>query len=46
VADFVLHAPNKSEIRVIEDVLSDSLNVIEQVVKDKVELAMQTLHTE
>ncbi|CAC9442688.1 Peptidyl-tRNA hydrolase [bacterium endosymbiont of Bathymodiolus sp. 5 South] len=46
VADFVLHAPNKSEIGLIEDVLSDSLNVIEQVVKGKVELAMQTLHTE
>jgi PTH1 family peptidyl-tRNA hydrolase len=46
VADFVLHAPNKSEIGLIEGVLSDSLNVIEQVVKGKVELAMQTLHTE
>jgi PTH1 family peptidyl-tRNA hydrolase len=46
VADFVLHAPNKSEIGLIEDVLIDSLNVIEQVVKGEVEMAMQILHTE
>jgi hypothetical protein len=29
VADFVLHAPNKSEIGLIEGVLSDSLNVFD-----------------
>ena len=45
VADFVLHPPNKSEIESIKNSLTDSLQVIEQVVKGNTESAMQTLHT-
>ncbi len=46
VADFVLHAPNKSEIEPIQNTLVNSLNVIEQVVKGEIEPAMKTLHTQ
>ena len=46
VADFVLHAPNKSAVEPIQTALVNSLNVIEQVVKGDIESAMQTLHTQ
>jgi PTH1 family peptidyl-tRNA hydrolase len=45
VADFVLHAPNKSELELIQNALTDALQVIEQIVKGETESAMQTLHT-
>ncbi len=46
VADFVLHAPNKSELEPIQNALLDSLHVIEPVVKGDVEFAMKELHTQ
>lgn len=45
VADFVLHEPNKSELELMQIALSDTLGVVEQVVKGEVEQAMKTLHT-
>ncbi|CAC9567638.1 Peptidyl-tRNA hydrolase (EC 3.1.1.29) [uncultured Gammaproteobacteria bacterium] len=46
VADFVLHAPNKSEFEPIQTTLADSLNVIEQLIKGDVDSAMKALHTQ
>jgi PTH1 family peptidyl-tRNA hydrolase len=45
VADFVLHAPNKSEIGHIQNALVDALQVIEEVVKGNIDQAMKSLHT-
>ena len=45
VADFVLHAPNKSEFESIQTTLIDSLNVIEQLINGDVDSAMKVLHT-
>lgn len=45
VADFVLHAPNKPELELIQNTLLDALNVIEPVVKGDIEFAMKELHT-
>lgn len=45
VADFVLHSPNNLEFERIQNTLTDSLQVIEEVVKGNTESAMQTLHT-
>ncbi|SMM99511.1 Peptidyl-tRNA hydrolase [uncultured Candidatus Thioglobus sp.] len=46
VSDFVLSAPKKSEIEALQNALTDSLQVIELLVKGEVESAMQTLHTQ
>jgi len=46
VADFVLHAPKKSEIESIQNAMTDALQVLEQIVKGETESAMQTLHTQ
>ncbi len=46
VADFVLHAPNKSEIGPIQTALTNSLNIVEQLVNGETEKAMKTLHTQ
>lgn len=46
VSDFVLSAPKKSEIEPLQNALTDSLQVIELLVKGEVESAMQTLHTQ
>ncbi|SMN01315.1 Peptidyl-tRNA hydrolase [uncultured Candidatus Thioglobus sp.] len=46
VSDFVLNAPKKSEIEPLQNALTDSLQVIELLVKGEVESAMQTLHTQ
>ncbi|SMN12079.1 Peptidyl-tRNA hydrolase [uncultured Candidatus Thioglobus sp.] len=46
VSDFVLSVPKKSEIEPIQNALTDSLQVIELLVKGEVEPAMQTLHTQ
>lgn len=45
VADFVLQKPNKSELILIENTLTNSLNVIEQIVQGHIEPAMKILHT-
>lgn len=45
VAAFVLHAPNKSELKPIQNTLIDSLNVIGQLAKGEVESAIKTLHS-
>ncbi|MBT3277483.1 aminoacyl-tRNA hydrolase [Candidatus Thioglobus sp.] len=45
VADFVLHAPNKSELGHIQNALVDALQVIEEVVKGNIDQAMKSLHT-
>lgn len=46
VSDFVLHSPSKSEFELIQNTLTDSLQVIEKVVEGDIESAMQTLHTQ
>jgi len=45
VADFVLHSPKKSELELIQNAMTDALQVIEKIVKGDAESAMQTLHT-
>ena len=45
VANFVLHAPSKGELEKIQDALSDSLQVIEDVINGNLDKAMKTLHT-
>ncbi|QKQ24569.1 aminoacyl-tRNA hydrolase [Candidatus Ruthia endofausta] len=45
VANFVLHAPSKSELEKIQSALSDSLQVIEDMIKGNFDKAMKTLHT-
>ncbi len=44
VANFVLHAPSKSELEKIQRALSDSLQVIEDMIKGNFDKAMKTLH--
>ena len=46
VANFVLHAPNKSEADLIQQALIDALHVVEDIVTGKTEAAMKTLHTQ
>ncbi len=46
VSDFVLHAPSKSELALIQNALSDALNVITQIITGDIESAMQILHTQ
>jgi PTH1 family peptidyl-tRNA hydrolase len=46
VSDFVLHAPNASEIEPIQSSLVESLNIIEKVIVGETEKAMKTLHTD
>ncbi len=46
VIDFVLNAPNKSEFAAIQNALSVSLNVTQQIVTGNIEQAMNTLHTQ
>ncbi|BBB23371.1 peptidyl-tRNA hydrolase, PTH1 family [Abyssogena phaseoliformis symbiont OG214] len=45
VASFVLHAPSKNELEKIQTALSDSLQVIEDIIKGNFDKAMKTLHT-
>ncbi|BBB24542.1 peptidyl-tRNA hydrolase, PTH1 family [Isorropodon fossajaponicum endosymbiont JTNG4] len=45
VANFVLHAPSKGELEKIQDALSDSLQVIEGMIKGNFDKVMKTLHT-
>ncbi len=45
VASFVLHVPSKNELEKIQDALSDSLQVIEEIIKGKFDKAIKTLHT-
>lgn len=45
VTNFVLHAPSKGELEKIQDALSDSLQVIEDVINGNLDKAMKTLHT-
>ena len=45
VADFVLHAPSKSELEHIQNAMVDALQIIEEVVKGNIEKAMKHLHT-
>ncbi len=46
VADYVLHAPNKSELEQIQNAMVDALQVIEDVVKGDIDKAMKNLHTQ
>ncbi|MDC9726801.1 MAG: aminoacyl-tRNA hydrolase [Candidatus Thioglobus sp.] len=45
VADYVLHAPNKSELEPIQSAMIDALQVIEDVVQGNIDKAMKNLHT-
>jgi len=45
VADFVLHAPNKNELQLIQNAMVDALQTIEQVVRGEMDTAMKNLHT-
>ena len=45
VADFVLHAPSKTELKLIQNALSSALGVIEQLVEGDIEPAMKELHS-
>lgn len=45
VANFVLHAPSKGELEKIQDALSESLQVIEDMIKGNFDKAIKTLHT-
>ncbi len=44
VADYVLHAPNKSELTQIQNAMTDALQVIDDVVKGDTDKAMKNLH--
>jgi PTH1 family peptidyl-tRNA hydrolase len=45
VSDYVLHAPNKSELTQIQNAMVDALQVIEDIVKGDIDKAMKNLHT-
>lgn len=46
VTDFVLHAPNGDEKRLIEDAIHEALRVMPLVMDDKMQDAMKALHTQ
>ena len=46
VSNFVLHAPNKTELENIQDASVGALQVVEDVIKGDFEKAMQNLHTQ
>jgi PTH1 family peptidyl-tRNA hydrolase len=45
VADFVLHAPNKHETGLLQNAITDALQVLELIVQGEINKAMKNLHT-
>ena len=45
VVNFVLNPPGKKELELIEESISDALAIIDHLVEDRFEQAMQRLHT-
>lgn len=45
VANYVLHAPSKDERNQLDDAIARSLHIMDQLMADKMSLAMNQLHT-
>lgn len=46
VSNFVLHAPNKTELKQIQNAMVDALQVLESIIKGEIDKAMKNLHTQ